>query len=381
MSFQLLDQAKEYVLQGNFSLAKSCYQRAIDEGNIASEAVNLRYLTKNYLVYPLEYENSTEYFSLIEKLKNISDSNPVYVEEYKKALASLIDIKKIFLRSLSLFYYTDIEVCCTDSFVVKEIMCIYKYLNQNIPRLIDNNTFEIHKYFPKTNLKKFETDLKKVELFCLNLLISYTAVQHSVYNGKRYSAYSIDYGSFISTDIVARDSYINWADLKTRLSVLGYEAYYHDYCREYKEKSAKIHGFNSAEELKEELTALLKHKAKHKEDEKDFNRYAKHFDKLSGSSESFLTTMAKINPMLKLYLLIPFMDKKRSCSFEPGNVFHRKMWLGVCDMISAGQGWSIDTVRWGMIGLSCFVVGVFIYFGLALAMKFGIYWGVNVEKY
>ncbi len=381
MTLQILDQANSYILKGDFSLAESCYKRAVSEGNIPLDIVNLRYMTKDYIVYPLEYEHSTEYFSMIERLKAIADRDPSYSEEYVHALTSLIDIKKLFLRSLSLFYYTDIEICQSGSFIVDEIMNIYKYLSQNIDNITNNDKYGFDKYLPNANIKKLNCDLKKIEVYCLNLLISYTAEQHSVYSGKKYSALSIDYGSFISTDIVSRDTYTNWANLKARLSILGCEAYYNDYYREFEIKQAKIAGFNSAEELKSEITALLKHKAKHTKDEKNFICYSKHFEKKNSSSESFLTTMAKINPLLKIYLKIPFIDKKRSCSFEPNNVFHRKMWLGVCDMISSGQGWSIDTVRWGMIGLSGMFIGVFIYFGLALAIKLGLYWGVNVEKY
>ncbi len=378
-SFALLDYAKDYMLKGELSVAASYYQRAKIEG-IHASAVDLRYLTKNYLVYPLEYENSTGYFDLVKNLKAIADVDPDYVEEYKNALSSMADIKTIFLRAVSLFYYTDIEVCEWGTVVLKEILNLYQYLDQKKADLVDNEQYGWNKYLPNINILKVKTDLSKVELYCLNILITYTAVQNTTYVGKKYNAYSIDYGSFICTDIVSHDVYRSWANIRCRLSVLGYEAYYHDYCNDFNTKSGAIPGFQCSEELEKEITALLKHKAKSSAKEKEFLLYAKQFEKQSIESESYLTTMAKINPMLKLYLKIPFLDKKRCCSFKIGNIFHRKMWLGVCDMISAGQRWSIDTVRWGMIGLSGLFIGVFLYFGLAIGMKLGYYWGVDVEK-
>ncbi len=379
-SFNLLNQAKEYLLQGNYSVAASYFSRARSEGNIPEAIVDFRYLTKNHLVYPIEYENSTAYFELIKKIKIAADSNPEYANEYKMALSSLSDIKRMFLRAVSLFYYTDIEVCEWGSVVLKEILNLYHYLDKNKKTLVDNNIYGWNQYLPKIDLKQVETDLAKVELFCLNILVTYTAVQSTTYKGKEYSAYTIDYGSFICTDVVSRDVYTSFAFIKCRLSVLGYAEYYHDYCRDFQKKSSAVPGFNCSDELQQEITALLKRKAHRSANEKEFIIYAKQFEKQTGASESYLTIMTKFNPLLKLYLKIPFLDKKRCCSFDIGNVFHRKMWFGVCDMISAGNRWSIDTVRWGMIGLSCFAIGVFIYFGLAIAMKLGCYWGVNVER-
>ncbi len=376
----LLNQAKEYMLQGNNSLAAAYFYRAKTEGNVPKAIVDFRHLTKCHLVYPIEYENSTLYFDLIKEIKALADSSPEYVNEYKLALSTLADIKRMFLRAVSLFYYTDIEVCEWGSVVLKEILNLYKYLDKNKKVLTDNNTYGWDQYLPKTDLKKVETDLTKVELFCLNMLITYTAVQSTTYKGKRYDAYSIDYGSFISTDIVSRDVYRSFASIKCRLSVLGFAEYYHDYCHDFDVKLSSVPGFDCSGELQKEITALLKHKDHRTTNEKEFVLYAKQFEKQTIESQSYLTMMAKLNPMLKPILNISLIDKRRCCSFKIGNIFHRKMWLGVCDMISAGKRWSIDTVRWGMIGLSCFVVGVYIYIGLAIAMKFGYYLGVDVEK-
>ena len=52
-SFVVLDKAMEKMLEGDLSMASSYLDRARAEG-IPSSIVDLRYLTKNYLVYPLE---------------------------------------------------------------------------------------------------------------------------------------------------------------------------------------------------------------------------------------------------------------------------------------------------------------------------------------
>ncbi len=60
MGFHVLSYAKAKILEGDFDLAASYYSRAGSEG-IANCVVDLRYLTKEYLVYPLEYEGATNH--------------------------------------------------------------------------------------------------------------------------------------------------------------------------------------------------------------------------------------------------------------------------------------------------------------------------------
>ena len=380
MSFKTLEIAKEKLLKGDYDLASSYYARARSEG-IANAVVDLRFLTKNYLVYPLEYEQASVYFELIKKVHALASNNEEYVQEYVLALESLLDIKRLFLRSLSLFYFSDIAVCASDSVVVREVAEIQRYIKVNKEDILDNDVYEIRKYFPKYNPKKFARDLNIIEAFCMNILLSYTAEQHSVYSGKRYDATTIDYGYFISTKVTAHDEYYNYANIKPRMYLLGYEAYYEDLLEVYKEKLKEIGNFDSPSVLKKSLTALINHKDKGDRSAKDFIKYAKLFAKNDYSRDSFFGTLAKLTPFAKLNPIYHIVNKNYIGSFELDEYFPRKKFLGVCSMLSAGQGWQIDTTRFIMLFACCMIVGVFAYFALAIAMRMGFYFGVNVEKH
>ncbi len=384
LPFYLLEQAKEKILFGDYDMATAYYNRARDEG-IDSRVVDLRFFTKNYLVYPLEYEGSIAYFSHILTLKNIAEENQEYLPEYKKALESLLDVKALFLRAVSLFYFSDIEVCSSDSVVVKEILELQKVIEEHKDAFVVKDVYSIKKHIPHADLEKFKRDLEEIEIFCLNLLITYTAEQHSVYTGKKYSAISIDYGYFIDTQISSRNTYYKYANLKPRLSVIGLGAYYQDYLNLYNEKSSRLRDFNSPTELKRHLTELVKHKSNLGNNLSDFRKYAERFEKQDSSRESYFGSLAnismKLNPLLKFNPFGKILDKRKICSFEIGNYFTRKKICGVCDMLSAGNGWSIDTVRALMIVGGCFVIGAFAYVGLAVAMKMDYYMGVKIEKH
>ena len=85
------------------------------------------------------------------------------------------------------------------------------------------------------------------------------------------------------------------------------------------------------------------------------------------------------NPLLKFDPTYKLAENNVG-SFELNEYFPQKKFLGVCSMLSAGQGWQVDTVRYFMLLLCCFGIGIFAYFGLAIAKKLGFYFGVNVEK-
>lgn len=135
MSLSVLNCVKSKLLNGDFNMAASYYSRAIDE-RVEPCVVNLRYLTKEYLVYPLEYEQSIGYFELIEQLKAISKNNNEYISEYKQAAASLADIRRLFLRSISLFYFFDILVSSSGSVVLHEISEISEYFGKSFKELL-----------------------------------------------------------------------------------------------------------------------------------------------------------------------------------------------------------------------------------------------------
>lgn len=383
MSFSVLDYAKTKMLSGDYSMAASYYGRAKGEG-IASCVVDLRYLTKEYIVYPLEYENSITYFELLKELHKLSSLNSDYKDEYVLALNSLVDIKRLFVRALSLFYFSDILVSTYNSVVLKQILEVKNFIKANKREIIEEDIYELSVYIPQYNREKFARELNIVEAYCMNILLSYTAEQHSIYQGKSYSATTVDYGYYYSTTIKASDNYYNYANVKPRMFLLGYEAYYYDLKKEYEEKLNEIGNFDSPKELQKEITYYVMHKGKSVATEKDFNQYAKHFEKEDFSRESWFGSMSKIGKKLNPLLIFNPMDKltdNNVGSFELQEYFPQKKFLGVCSMLSAGQGWKVDTVRFIMIGLCCIGgLGGLAYLALAVAKKLGIYFGVNVEK-
>ena len=383
MSFPILNYAKSKLLSGDYNMATSYYNRAKSEG-VASCVVDLRYLTKEYLVYPLEYQKSTNYFELIKQLHKISSVNPEYAEEYVLALKSLIDIKRLFLRSLSLFYFSDILVSSYDSVILREIYEIHRYISGNKSKMLEDDIYELGKYIKKYNKKKFSRDLNIVDAYCLNILLSYTAEQHSVYQGKRYSALTVDYGYFYSTTISESDRYYNYANVKPRIFLVGLEAYYFDLHNIYTTKLNEIGNFNCPKELRKELTMYVKHKYRKDASSKEFRQYAKHFEKLDNSRDSLYSSWSKFAKIVNLFLRLNPLDKvieNNVGSFELNEYFPQKKFLGVCSMLSAGKGWKVDTVRYVIALSSCFAgLGVVAYFSLAIAKKLGVYFGVNVEK-
>lgn len=165
--------------------------------------------------------------------------------------------------------------------------------------------------------------------------------------------------------------------------MLGYSAYYNDLHKIYKEKLKEIGNFNSPEELKKELKFYAEHKDKTDKSAKEFLQYAKHFERIDNSRQSWFGTLKKIsstiNPMLKLN---PFNSvlKNNIGSFELDDYFPQKKIWGVCSMLAAAKGWKVDTVRFAMCASMFLMVGGFVYIALAVAMKFGFYFDVNIEK-
>lgn len=383
VSLNMLNKATEKLLEGDLNLAHSYFNRARNEG-VARVAVDLRFLTKNYLVYPLEYENAVRYFQCLLELNTLAKVDEVYKEEYCKALASFVDLKRLFLRSVSLFYFSDIAVCNAGSTVVKEILNLRDYVKENKNAIFNDDIFELKKYMPSVNLETLKMDFNMIEAFCLNLLLSYTAEQHSVYTGKKYSAVTVDYGYFYSTEVKARDQYYNYANIKPRLFlILGYEAYYDDFLQEYKEKLSEIKNFDCPKVLRAEVKKFVFLKDKSDESAKEFNKYAKLFEKDDNSRSSYIKSLLKLNPFAR-----PFMGFYNAVfgfdyvgSFELDVYFPRKVYKGVCNMISCSTGWNLGTVRLLAIFFGGMLIGVFAYAVLAIAMKKGYYFGVNVEKH
>jgi phage shock protein PspC (stress-responsive transcriptional regulator) len=164
--------------------------------------------------------------------------------------------------------------------------------------------------------------------------------------------------------------------------ISGYKAYYDELLREYKANLAQLHGFDSPKVLREEVKKLVNLDDKSDESAKRYIKYAKMFEKEDSSRDSFLKTLIKLNPFArpfkKFYQATFGIDSVGT--FELDEYFPRKMLKGVCAMLSASKGWGIETVRWITVFLGCFGIGVIGYIVLALGMKTGHYFGVNIEK-
>lgn len=384
MAFPVLSYAKSKILEGDFNMATSYYYRARSEG-VANCVVDLRYLTKEYLVYPIEYEGASNYFELLKQLKTLSETNDTYIEEYQIAINSLYDIRRLFLRALALFYFSDILVSSADSVVLREIAEIQRYINANKSDILAKDIYELNRFIPKFNKKKFARDLNIIEAYCMNILLSYTAEQHSIYQGKRYSALTVDYGYFYSTTIRESDRYYHFANIKPRMFLLGYDAYYYELRNVYINKLKEIGGFDSPKELKKELTHYVQHKDKRDVSAKEFLKYMKHFEKEDGHRDSYFGTMRdiakKINPLLRLDTFTDKMTENNVGSFELNEYFPQKKIGGVCSMLAAGQGWNVTTVRAIMVMATAFAgLGAVIYLVMGFAKKAGFYFGVNIQK-
>lgn len=392
MNLSLLETAKQKYINGEDKLAQAFYERAVNEG-VPNDIVVMRKITREYLLFPLDFIDASEYFNLLFKLKDLSKNND-YKDEYIKATNSLLNLKKLFLRELSIYYFSELAVCYGNSLIVKHIYELFNYLHNHMDDIIENDCYEIKYNNPNADMKKLKIDLLKIKAFCLNILLSYSAAQDSAYTGTTYHAYTYDYGWYSSTSISSTDNYANWAVIKPRLNMIGLDAYYDEYLAEYKETIKEINkytSFDSPKELRKEITKLVEYKKSKDKSDKDFYKIAKRLEKEDVSRQSLVKMsfdLMKLNPIVLLFK--PLYEKiyKKTYgmgevgSFELDTYFTRKKLCGVCDMISCGSHWSIESVRMCMELAGCVGIGVVVYVILAIAMKFGFYLpSITVEKH
>lgn len=392
MNLAILDTAKQKYINGEEKLAQAFYERAISEG-VPNDIVVMRKITREYLLFPLDFINASEYFKLLFKLKQLSKEID-YKNEYVKALNSLLNIKKLFLRELSIYYFSELAVCYGNSLIVKHVYELFEYLDKYMEDITENDCYEIRYNIPNADMRKLKIDLLKIKAFCLNILLSYSAAQDSVYTGTTYHAYTYDYGWYSSTSVSPIDNYAKWATIKPRLNMIGLDAYYDEYLEKYQitvKEINKYTSFNSPKELRKEITKLIEYKKSKDVSDKEFYRIAKRLEKEDFSRQSFVKTtfgFAKFNPFIFIFKpLYEKMYKKmygmnEVGSFELDTYFTRKKLCGVCDMISCGSHWSIESVRMCMELAGCVGIGVVVYIVLAIAMKFGFYLpSITVEKH
>lgn len=382
----VLNTAQQKFLDGDESLSLSYYERAVREG-VPSEIVTLHKITKGYLVFPLDFPMCDEYFKALSKVKGLAERSDEYKDEYISALKSLADIKTLFLREVALYYFSELVVCYPDSLIVKNIHVLFEYLDRNLEALVECYRDDINAYLKTADADQLKRELLKVKAYCLNLLLSYTAAQGSAYSGTTYTAYTYDYGYYSSTHIAKHDNYTTWAVLKPRLHLVGLGAYYDRYLQYYNDtvSSVRKYGeFNSAKELKNEITQLVEQKRKKEPSDQAYYKYAKRFEKEDPSRFSLIKLGFNLNPFMRLfarpYKKLYSIDQVGS--FELDTVFTRKKLFGVCDMLSCGLHMNIATVRAIMIVAGCLGVGVLIYLALAIAMKLNFYLpSIMVEKH
>lgn len=372
MRFELLELAKKKFVEGDYSTSGSYYGRARDEA-IPDPIVDIHIITCGYMFIQMEHYSPILYFQCLEKIKDLANNDVNLQEEYRKALNSLLRFKTLFLRDIALNYFSEIAVTSWSSNYAKSINDLLLYLKLNLDNIIDNDIYCIRKYYPSCDLKKLKTDFLKVIAYCLNLMLMYTGVKSSCYTGKEYHGVTYDFGSYAYTDISSRDTYSTSATVLPRLHILSLEAYYDDYLTMFKEITQEINQvekFSSPEELKAEITALVKRKNAKDEETKIFYKYSKKQEKDDPERSSYFKMTAFLNiTALPMLTLLFGMDQVGT--FNINVPFTRKKWLGVCNMLSWAYDWSIETTRFIMF-LTLGLAGVG-YLGLALLMKIGFY--------
>lgn len=391
-SVTMLDTAKKKFLDGEESLCAAYYARAREEG-VPGCLVELHEMTRGYLVYPLDYYSGSRYFEALLELKLLAERDNSYIEEYRRALGSLNNILKLFLREVSLYYFSQLAVCYNNSLIVTRIHELLAYLCSNLDNIAVNDCYGLGTYLGIANLSVLRTDLLKVKAYCLRILLTYTAAQGSAYTGTTYNAYTFSYGCFSDTTVTSHDNYTTWAVIKPRLNMIGAEAYYDDYLALLNQTEAEIKrytNFDGAKELRECLTTLVDRKKPKTQDEKEFDLYAKLFEKSDPHQQSLFKMLNdfsnKFNPF---YRFTAAKSNKKLTgmgeigSFELDTYFTRKKLFGVCDMISCATHISIETVRFLTLILSILGgIGVIAYVALIFAMKTGFYLpGITVVKH
>lgn len=382
MNLTLLDTAKKKIIEGNAETADSFYIRAMSEG-IPTSIVDIHRMTNGHLFLAMDMYSPAKFFEGLDELKGISKTSPEIEAEYKKALTDLLNIRTLFLREIALLYFDEIAISSSANFS-RSILDMFYYLEKEMDEIVDKDKYGVKEYFPNCDFKRFKQELLKVEAYCLNLLLMYTARKHTYRTGKTYYASTFDFGDYMYTEVNARDNYSSVASVMPRLKLVGLEAYYNDYKTRFEEITKQIGGgFSSPEELKSEITRLVDRKDPKNDAEKDFYAYSKVFEKEDIERRSFFKLTGKLNPFY--FMLKPIMKyafgTDQVGSFDPDVVFTRKKMLGVCHMLSLANNWDIDTVRAIMIVAGCLVVGAFAYVALFISMKVGFYLpNITVDK-
>lgn len=405
---ETLNNAVNQLMNHEYALASSLFKRAIELG-APQCLVDLKAMTYNYMLLPLAFnvnryyskeghyvsDGVEYYFRNLINLRNLAHKDYSYQEDYREALKSLVNIKELFFRAAGLDYHTEILKCETGHFI-EESLKLFNMIQNTFDDIITKDALQIRYYLPDTDMENFALDLLEVKAFCLNLLLSYTTVEHSDIQDRGYKATTVINGPFADTTVKKDISVSTFATVCPRLHMLkGKKTHYPEYKKMYDETVAYINRyrkFDSPKDLRDGIRNMVEHKVTSKTG-KDYFKFIKKFEK---SSKYYNSTIVEIITRYESFFKringVRFLSKVISkftnseynpiCSFEPDCVFTRKVLKGVCNMIADGKHWDIDTVRTIFAALSFFAgAGVVAYVLFAIAMKFEKYPTVIVEKH
>lgn len=382
-SFQILNNAKQKIIEGDESLALSLLGRAYSE-NIPSSIVDLHKMTKGYMLLPMAEYSPVAYFECLKKVKKTADLHEQYREEYRNALETLINFKQMFLRDVAVNYFCEVSACSWGSNYGKSLDDLHMYIDKYIGEIIDKDCYGLAFYKPDYDIKKLKRDLLTVEAYALNLLLMYVTHKSTHYEGKSYYANAMDFGDYALVQVTSHDNYSHNAVARPRLHQVLKEAYYADYASKLKALSSELK-ISTSDDLKSEVSRLVDCRGAKNDSEKEYFNYAKRLAKDDLERSSFFNTFgglvlgykALVKPILKAAL-----GAEEVGSFELDQPFTRKRWLGVCNMLAWANDWSVEMVRAIMFILGCMGIGVFVYFGLYLAQKVNFYLpNFSVEKH
>ena len=382
-AFEILNNAKQKLIEGEQSLASTLYSRATIEG-VPSNIVNFHRATKGYMYLPMAESSPINYFVDLKAVKKLADKNDAYKEEYKNILETLVNFKSFFLRDVALNYFCEVTTCSWGSNYGKSLDNLYLYLEQNISDIVVNDCYGLSVYKPQFDTKKLERDLKTVQAFALNLLLMYVTHKSTEYVGKSYTANTMDFGDYSLTQVKSHDNYSHNAMARPRLFQVQKDAYYPDYLKALKTLSSELK-IDTAHELKKEVSRLVDLRGAKTENEKQFFKYSKLVAKEDLSRKSYYSTFGSLYPgynkLIKPILKV-CLGTDEVGSFNLDNPFTRKRWLGVCNMIAWANDWSIEMVRTIMFICGCMGIGLLAYLGLYIAMKAKLYIpNFSVEKH
>ena len=382
-TYELLNNARQQIIEGDDNLMYATYNRAAVQ-KLPLRLVELHRMTKGYMLLPMAEYSPISYFEGLKKAKSEADSNEQYRAEYQAALETLVGIKDMFLRDVAVNYFCEICTCSWQSNYGRSLDDLYLYIDKYIDDITENDCYGFATYKPKCDLKKLRRDLKTVEAYALNLLLMYVTHKSTHYEGKTYYANTMVFDDWAYTQVNSHDNYSHNAVARPRLNQVFKQEYYPDYLEVFKalKKELKI---SPEAELKAEVSRLVDRKHAKSDTEKEYFKYAKRIAKEDPERRSFYNVFGGIYPGYNT-LIKPILKLFWGCdevgSFELDRPFTRKRWLGVCNMIAWANDWSVEMVRTIMFIAGCLVIGLFVYFGLFIAMKANFYLtNFSVEKH